>query len=188
MTTITPLESDIIAAPSAPGPGLPVTDKEVWEMRVEGTIYLRVLKATRFGAVMEDSLKIGPKRKGHRFEISRDDRLDNQRTITTVEQDPFRNGALARVDGDQQAEAETKSDAVLTDIDELEILDLPDDAFFLKVASLSEIPVRNIRAVAEAAGASHTKVSWLDDHIRERFMPGGPQVGLTSDTKSERLS
>ena len=57
--------------------------------------------------------------------------------------------------------------AVLTPEDELAILDLPEDQFRVKVAALPEVPVRNIRAVAEAAGASHSKVTWLDDHIRD---------------------
>lgn len=186
--TTTPLASDIIPSPAPPGPGLPVEDKETWEMRVQGTVYLRVLKATRFGAVIEDELKIGPRRKGHRFEISAEDRRDNQRRVADAAHDPFRNGMLQRIDADQQAVEETKSDATLSSDDELEILDLPDDEFRARVSELSEIPVRNIREIAEAAGASHTKVAWLDEHIRERFMPGGPQESLTQDTKSERLS
>jgi hypothetical protein len=173
---------------TAQGPGVPTSVMETWEMRVDGTIYLNVLKATRFGQVIESQMKVGPRRKGHRFEISTDDRRDNQRNIVTAEQDPFRNGMLTRVDANQQAEPETQSEAVLTPEEELAILDLPEDEFRAKVAGLPEVPVRNIRSVAEAAGASHSKVTWLDDHIRERFQPGGPQESLTSDTKSERLS
>lgn len=186
--TTTPLAPADIATGPAPGPGVPASDMETWEMRVEGTIYLNVLKATRFGAVIETQLKIGPKRKGMRFDISVEDRRDNQRRIVDAEQDPFRNGMLTRVDADQQAQAETQSEAVLTPDDELTILELPEDQFRAKVATLPEVPVRNIRGIAEAAGASHSKVTWLDDHIRERFLPGGPQESLTSDTKSERLS
>lgn len=184
--TIAP--SDIATHSPAPGPGLPAGPYETWEVRVDGTIYLNVLKATRFGAVVEEQLKLGPRRKGHRFEISPDDRRDNQRRIIDPEQDPFRNGMLMRVDGNQQDIPETKSEAVLSSEEELEILDLPEAEFRDRIASLPELPVRNIRSVAEAAGASHSKVTWLDEHIAERFMPGGPQESLVKDDKSERLS
>lgn len=181
--------ADLATTPTpAPGPGLPASPMEVWEMRVDGTVYLKVLKATRFGAVIEEELKIGPNLKGHRFEISAEDRKDNQRKVRAVEHDPFRNGMFMRVDASQQAEPETKSEAVLTPEEELEILDLPDEEFKARVATLPEIPVRGLRALAEGAGASHTKVTWLDEHIAERFMPGGPQESLVRDDKSERLS
>lgn len=186
--TSTPLaQTDIVPGP-AQQPGIPLSPMETWEMRVDGTIYLNVLKATRFGAVIETNMKIGPRRKGSRFEISVEDRKDNQRRVTSVEQDPFRNGMLARVDADQQADEETASTAVLSPEDELAILDLPEDEFRARIAALPEVPVRNIRSVAEAAGASHSKVTWLEEHIRERFMPGGPQESLNNDDKSERLS
>jgi hypothetical protein len=172
-------------ASNTPPVQLPPAEMEEWEMRVDGTIMLKVLKPTRFGQVIEDILTIGPNRRGYRFQISADDRKDNQRGVAAVEHDPFKNGMLLRVDADQQADEETKSDDVLSDEAVLEILDLEDSAFQTRVATLGEVPVRQF---AVGAGASHSKVSWLNEHIAERFLPGGPQTSIQDGGTAERLS
>lgn len=174
---------------SVPAPvGVPQSRLEIWEMRVDGTIILNVLKSNRWNQPIEDLLTIGPNRKGSRFEISEEDRKDNQRRVAAVEHDPFKNGMLLRVDEDQQETPETASAAVLTDDDYLEIIDLPEDEFRKRVTELPEVPVRALRNLAEGAGASHGKVVWLDEHINERFMPGGPQKGIQDDGAAEKLS
>lgn len=180
--------------PPAPAPA-PVTVQqpphspmEVWEVCVPGKVVLRILKANRFGQAVEAELSMGPNRRGSRFEISEDDRRDNQRNVADAAHDPFRNGMLRRIDGDQQASPETSSPEVISDEQMVEIIDLPQEAFEARVAQLGEVTVRNIREMAVGAGASHAKVTWLDSHIRERFATGGPQRSLTDDAKSERLS
>lgn len=176
------------AQPIAATGSLPASLVETWEMRVEGKIVLKVLKANRFNQPIEDRLVVGPKRKGMRFTITQDDRRDNQRIIAAVEHDPFKNGMLLRIDEDQQDEPETKTVAALTDEQYLEVLDLDDDAFRTRVAELPEVPVRNLRAMAEGAGASHVKVTWLDEHIAERFRPGGPQTSIADGGIAEKMS
>lgn len=176
------------AHPIAPPVAIPASTVETWEMRVDGKIVLNVLKTTRFGQPIEAILTIGPKRKGMRFTINADDRKDNQRIVAAVEHDPFKNGMLLRIDEDQQAEEETQSEAALTDEQYLEILDLDDAAFATRVATLPEVPVRNLRQLAEGAGASHTKVTWLDQHIHDRFQPGGPQTSIADGGAAERMS
>lgn len=157
-------------------------------MRVDGTIYLDVLAANRFGQPIRERLAIGPRQRGKRFTISDDDRRDNQRSVAAVEHDPFKNGMLLRVDGDQQAVEETRSEAALSDEQYLEILDLDEEGFRTRVAELTEIPLRNLRELAEGAGASHSKVTWLDEVITERFLPGGPQSSIGDDGQAERMS
>jgi phosphatidate phosphatase APP1 len=177
------------AQPLAPPPGvIPSSETEEWEVRVDSKIVLKVLKATRFGQPIEELLTVGPRARGRRFLITTDDRKDNQRKMGSVDHDPFKNGMLLRVDEDQQAEPETASEAALSDEGYLEILDLDDAAFQTRVTGLSEVPIRNLRDMAEGAGASHTKVAWLDEHMRERFMPGGPQTSIADGGTAERMS
>lgn len=177
-----------VATPVAPAGSLPPSTTETWELRVHGRVILTVLKANRFGQPMEERLVLGPNRKGMRFDISTDDRVDNQRLIADKEHDPFVNGMLYRVDGDQQAVEETASTQALSDEAVIEILDLKEPAFKARVSQLGEVAVRGIRDMAEAAGASHGKVIWLDEHIRERFQPGSSQRSIRDEHFSERLS
>lgn len=175
-------------SPIAPAGSLPTSTTETWELRVPGKIVLSVLKANRFGQPTEERLVLGPNRKGMRFEISQDDRRDNQRLVAAKEHDPFTNGMLLRVDVDQQVAEETYSPQALDDAALIEILDMKEGAFQARVAQLGEVAVRGIREMAEAAGASHSKVIWLDEHIRSRFQPGKSQRSISDEAFSERLS
>lgn len=174
--------------PVAAPPQQSVHEMETWEMRAEGRIILNVLKANRFGVPIEDQLILGPNRRGFRFEISPDDRKDNQRLVMDAQHDPFRNGLLLRVDQAQSADPETASVVALSDDEMLSIIDLPEEEFRAKVVALNEVATRQVRDLATAAGASHGKVTWLDEHIRETYAKGAPQRSITDDTKSERLS
>lgn len=174
--------------PVAAPPQQPEHKMETWEMRAEGRVILNVLKANRFGVPIESQLTIGPNRRGYRFEISPDDRKENQQLVMDAQHDPFRNGLLLRVDQAQNADPETVSAVALSDDEMLSIIDLPEEEFRTKVASLNEVATRQVRDLATAAGASHGKVTWLDEHIREAYAKGAPQQSITDDTKSERLS
>lgn len=149
--------------------GRGATDLETWELQVPGRIRLDVLKTNRFGNYVEDSIVLGPNRVGYRFQISAEDRRENQRVVVDKSQDPFRNGMLVRFDQDQQGDVETASGDAVTTERALDILDLPEEEFKKVVSTLGEIPVQKIFDLAQSAGVSHSKFVWLKEQVSQRF-------------------
>jgi hypothetical protein len=161
---------------------------EEWEVLVPSMIRLDVLTTNRFGQAMRDRLVLGPDRVGMKFRISTADRVDNQSQVVNEDQDPFRNGMLRRVDGDQQADPLTASTDVLTGEDMVDLIDLPDPEFQERVKSLGEVPVRRLLELAPNAGASHAKVVFLENYIKDAYIVGGRQDSIFGDVAEKRPS
>ena len=160
----------------------PAEGFEVWQMQIPGTIRLGVLRPNHLGQMVKERLVIGPNRVGYQFQISTSDRDMNQRDCVDPKHDPFRNGMFVRVDADQQAEANTQSADALDDGDLVDLCDLPQDQFEGKVASLGEVTVRRLLDIATRMDVSHRKVSFLQEHVRERFAVGGPQRSVVAES------
>lgn len=159
---------------------------EMWAMQTDSCQYIEILGHNRFGQPMAKQLPIGPNRKGFQFQITPHDRVENQRLCVNPGEDPFRNGTFLRVDADQQADPNTKSQAALSVEDLLGICDLEQDVFEVRVAEMPEVPLRRLADVAVSMDIGHRKVSFLQENIRERFAAGSPQKSLAGN--GERLS
>src|SRR5512140_368755 len=164
----------------------PLPDREVWEVQTASQIVINVMKANRFGQAIADQLILGPNRIGARVEISPEDRRDNQNACADPVHDVFTNGMLLRVDASQQTDPETASPSAVSTEEALDILDLKEAEFKRAVPTLSEVTVRRLLELAESAGASHTKVVFLQKFVADTYRPGGPQTSLESG-KGERL-
>lgn len=152
---------------------------EVWQMQIPGTIILNVLKPNRLGQQVAERLVIGPNQVGFQFHLAPSDRDENQRAVRDPNGDPFRNGMLVRVDKDQQQDPNTASKDALSDEELMDICDMRQAEFEAAVSNLGEVSVRRTLAIATQLDVSHKKVSFLEEHIRERFAVGGPQPSLS---------
>lgn len=171
---------------------VPVTTKpregeEVWSIQVPGAVHLMVTKNNRHGQAVDARMAIGPNRQGTHFRIKADDRRENQAMCLNPGQDPFRNGMLVRVDGNQQADPETASTDALTTEQLLELFDLDPKDFEARAAAMGEVTLRRMAEVGEAMDVSHKQITYLRELISTRFARGGPQSKLNS-ADGERLS
>lgn len=133
--------------------------EEIWETTTPGKVW--VLLTDDRGK--EKSVRVGGA-VGQRLRIKSLDREINQDAILEDTSDPFTNGLLRRVDADQNADPQTKSDQVLTTEDLMEFFKSTGNAFQAKVKKLNELNFRRLREMAEAADASASQISFLADH------------------------
>jgi hypothetical protein len=154
-------------------------DEEVWAIQVPGRVSLRVTQFNRFGQPVEAILVMGPNRAGQQFRIKTVDREENQARCMAVDNDPFRNGMLVRIDADQQGVPETHSGDALTTEQLLEIYDLATQRSFEKrVKALGEVPLRRLAEVGESMDCSHLQIEFVRGLLDERYSRGGPQATL----------
>lgn len=161
--------------------------EEVWAVQVPGAIHLKTTSHNRFGQTVEAEMAIGPNRVGHHFRIKTVDREENQARCYDPKLDPFRNGMLVRIDGDQQADPATASPDALGTEELLDIFDLELEDFKARVQDLGEVTLRRLAEVGEAMDCSHKQITYVRDLIEERYTKGGPQASLTAE-QGERLS
>lgn len=161
---------------------------EKWVCQTDSQITLETLAHNRLGQPVPKELVIGPKARGRIFQITRADRLENQRMVIDPIHDPFRNGFFLRDDSDQQADPTTQSDAALSTSSLLDICELPFEEFEAKVRGMAEVPVRNLLEVALQMNIAHNKVVFLEEYIVEKYRMGKPQPSLQEGNKGERLS
>lgn len=170
-------------------PGMKAKEgEEIWAITVPGTVHLRILTPNRFGQMVDSEMSMGPGRAGQQFRLKTIDREENQVRCVEPGLDPFLNGMLVRIDADQQADPSTASKDALSTQDLLDIFDLPNDRFAVRIADLGEVVTRRMIEVGLSMDVSHRQIKMLEEGIQERFsVMGGPQASLYS-VKGERLT
>ena len=151
---------------------------ETWEIQVASEVRLKRTTQNRLGTAIQEEFIVGPNRIGQRFELSPDDRRDNQRLVADKEHDPFLNGMLRRVTGEPETEPEVASPNSISTEEIIDLIDLPEAEFDARIADMNEIALRRVLEMAEQVGASYPRVTKLQDTVRERFTPGGPQPSM----------
>jgi|GEM_PF-3568551 len=158
--------------------GAPKEGEEAWAIQVPGSVSLRVTTFNRFGQAVEGMTTIGPNRVGHTFRIKVEDREENQARCVDPTFDPFLNGMLIRVDGDQQqVEATASTDALSTE-QLLDIYELAGAKFNTRVKALGELPLRRLAEVGESMDCSHKQIEFVRNLLTERYTKGGPQTTM----------
>jgi len=160
---------------------------EVWAVQTPGLIYLRTTVPNRMGQLVDAEISIGPNRQGGQFKISTIDREENQARCADPAADVFRNGMLARLDADQQADPQTASVNAITAEDILDIFDLDQAGFEARVQELSEVPLRRMVDLGQAMDVSHRRLEYLTELIATRYSVAKSQPSIVGNT-AERLS
>lgn len=166
----------VATAATSPTTFAPKEGEEVWEIAVDGALYLRVTAYNRFGQMVEDEMMVGPKKRGHQFRIRSEDREENQRRCASPQVDPFRNGMLVRRDADQNEDPDTASPQALTTE---QLMDLLDDthieSFKRTCEALDEVPLRRLLDLGRNLDASHKQIDFLEALILDRYGKGQVQ-------------
>lgn len=156
---------------AAPSRNLSRADEEIWECTIPGRISMSV--ANQRGGMRTLTVK----GKGQILRITTMDRELAEEVVRDPANDPFRNGALVRVDGrkgSHQPSNDELSDADLTDMFSLE-----QDDFTNIVPTLSELNIRRLREMAPTVNARHAQVEFLKEYVEEHFAIGGPMPSYT---------
>jgi hypothetical protein len=137
--------------------------EEIWETTTDGRVWLTMVDDRGRDVVKSVGGKVGD-----RIRIKTTDREIMQ---DNVEDGPFSNGMLKRVDS--QAKPEDNSPQALT-TDELMVgFTKSGKAFHSWVAALNEMNVRRMRDMAEAVDATASQIAHLDTVIKEKFRVEG---------------
>ncbi len=116
--------------------------EEVWELTTGGAVWVKVLDSK--GVERDKSVK----GRGSRLRLSTADRQIAQERIRKAKNDPFTNGTLILLAGDEEAREETASPSALTDEELLGLLAKKQSAPFKKsLEELSEVAYRRLRAL-----------------------------------------
>ncbi len=164
----------------------PTKQIETWEITTEGRVWLTVTAFTRHGQPQDKDVSLGPKKIGQKLKISVADRERNQENVTDPKFDPFVNGLLVRVDGDQQAVKATQSTDALSTADLMSLYELRGDEFQAAVEALGQVPIRRLREMAEAVDATASQIRILDDVIQERYRKAASQPDAVFDLGGQR--
>lgn len=138
-------------------------DEEIWESTIPGRVSLAVDNG-RGG-----TKGISVKGQGQLLRLTSMDRELAEEVVRDPANNPFRNGALVRIDkGEHQASHDELSDADLGDLFGLDQSD-----FEAIVPTLSELNVRRLRAMAPVINARHAQVEYLGTYVEEHYAIGG---------------
>ena len=141
---------------------------EIWEAVTEATVYIHVRDTLNGGWKAK---RVGGKGAGRRLQISVEERRYNQDLIPDegIKFDPFVNGMLICVQGDEVQGSMTNDDL-------LSVLKLDDDDTFVEFINdiESEIVVRRLLAMSEKH-ASKSRYDSLLDLVDRRYRVGGTQ-------------
>jgi hypothetical protein len=108
-------------------------------------------------------------REGARLRIAALDREITQEQIVDRDNDPFVNGMLRRVDGDQQAVKETQTIQALTTEDLVTVFAKEGAGFQRHVDALSELNVRRMLSIAKDVDATLSQQQYLKESIERRW-------------------
>lgn len=139
--------------------------EEIWELMVPGRVHVEVTNHRGQPATIS---VVGKK---SRLRISPTDREICQERIRDVENDPFENGSLRRIDS-KVLEAERAANE-LSDDDLREVFNLTGPEFEDMVRSFSQVNVRRMAAMTEDVDASNSQIVFLKDYIQETWPIGG---------------
>lgn len=134
---------------------------EIWESTIPGRVSVAITNSR--GRPQQQSV-IG---RGSRIRISAEDRELAEEGIRHAQNNPFRNGMLYHVNGE-----ETSADA-LSDADLKTVFEVSGPEFEATVAELGEVNIRRLRDLTGPVDASRSQVEFLEKLIEERFPVGG---------------
>lgn len=153
----------------------PREGEEIWQVNIQGTVYLGVTGHNQFGQPMIMDKQLGPQKLGLQFRITTFDRVMNQQKVVDGHNDPFLNGMLVRCDKSQQADEDTASDQAVSGTDLGLMFDKSGVVFQQAVQPLNEVNLRRLLDLGEALDASRSQLDYLDELVRERYGKGSPQ-------------
>jgi hypothetical protein len=136
--------------------------EEIWETTGEGRIWVEVT-----GTDGKDRPVSVGGRPGQRLRISEYDRLRAQEIILDDNADPFRNGMLIRVGGEQLSEQALSADAVA------EIFTHTGRDFLDLIEPLNEYNTRRLLAAADSLDATNSQIQALQARVEEKWPIGG---------------
>lgn len=142
--------------------------EEVWETTTAGRVWVEVTNERG----LPRAISAGG-RSGARLRITVEDRELVQERIVTPEHDPFTNGLLVRIDGDQQTNARTKSPDALNTEQLMKVFSKTGKTFQSMVDSFGEVTVRRMLEMAEDVDATNSQISYLRKIIDDRYRVGG---------------
>lgn len=137
---------------------------EIWELTIPGRVSLSVHLP---GGVVRT---VSRKGEGQRLRVTTYDRKIAQEGVRLTNNDPFRNGALIRVD--TAGAKALKSHNELGDKALAEVFELEDDDFTTTLDSLSEVNVRRLRAMTRKAKASAVQADAIEAIIETKWPIG----------------
>jgi len=138
--------------------------REIWESTIPGRVSLTIENSQ--GRPQTISI-VG---KGSRLRISQDDRELAEEAVRMVDNNPFRNGMLVRVD---KSGNHLPSPEELSDDDLKAIFDLEQADFRATVDQLGQVNVRRLKAMVVEVDASKSEIEYLDEVIQTRWPIGG---------------
>ncbi len=167
-TSQTTVVNNVTGTPS-PG-GLAVREgEEIWETTTAGRVWVTLMDDRG----RDRTISVGGK-VGDRLRIKT---IDRESAMAMVEDSPFVNGMLLRIDG--AAVPEDKSEQALRTEELMVGFEHTGQDFVDFVAGLNEFNVRRMREMAEAVDATGSQVNHLDEVIKTKYRVEG-------DTESYR--
>lgn len=139
--------------------------EEIWECTIPGRVSLVITNergGTRHQTVNGE---------GRVLRITTMDREMAEEVIRKPENNPFRNGALVRVDTNRADYVGSPDE--LTSDELKEMFDLDKDDFENIVPTLSELNVRRLKGMAVEVNARNSQITFLNDYIAEKYAIGG---------------
>lgn len=137
--------------------------EEIWECTIPGRVSL-VVSNERGG-----TRPVTVAGEGRVLRVTTMDREMAEELIRDPANNPFRNGALVRVDN---RDHDPSPDELSTE--ELrEMFELDKDDFEAIVPTLSELNARRLKGMAVEVNARNAQITFLTDYIAERYAIGG---------------
>jgi len=138
--------------------------REIWELTIPGRVTLEVPNPR---GRPQTITALG---KGQRLRISTYDREIVEEGVRVMDNNPFRNGMLVRVD---KSAEHAPSNEELSDADLQAIFELGQDDFRATVTELGEVNVRRLKAMVGEVDASKSEIEFIDELIADRWPLGG---------------
>lgn len=140
-------------------------DEEIWECTIPGRVSLAVDNG-RGG-----TKGITVKGKGQLLRLTSMDRELAEEVVRDPANNPFRNGALVRVDSRKAGHKPSNDELSDSDLEGMFALD--QDDFIAIVPTLSELNVRRLNTMAPEVNARHAQVEYLREYVAEHYAIGG---------------
>lgn len=142
--------------------------EEIWETTTPGRVWV----ITTDDRGREKAVSVGGA-VGQRLRVKSLDREVAQDAILEDSSDPFTNGLLRRIDADQNADEQTRSDQALSTEQLMDLYGKTGMAFQSAVRKLNELNVRRLREMADTLDAKASQISFMDEYIQATFKGGG---------------
>lgn len=140
------------------------TKLEIWEMTLPGRVTMTVTNSR--GRPQE----ISAMGKGQRLRMTTEDRQIAEEGIRSLDNNPFRNGMLVRID---DAKDHVPAPDELSDEELAGIFQLDQDDFQNTVTALGEVNIRRLKSMFAEVDASKSEIDFVNNLIEERYAIGG---------------